>query len=282
MSTVPVQILRLPGKRPALLLTWSVVALLVLLPLGHLAVRAGRVPVDTAHFQLTTPRVLSALLLSVRCAALAALVDAVMGTLVAWVLARYEFPGRALLDAMVELPFALPTSVAGIALTHLYSEHGWFGAPLAAHGLRVAFTPTGIVVALAFVGLPFVVRAVQPVVAELDPQAEEAARLLGAKPGQIFRRVLLPQLVPAMLSGFALALARGLGEYGSVLFISGNLPMKTEIAPLLVVSKLEQFDETGAALLAMLLLVTSLALLVTVQLLEKWAGRRFAGRRVLS
>ena len=272
------RVLRLPGRVPALAVTWFMLGAFVLLPMGWLVVRASASSWHDVATQLGSARTLAAMGLSVRCALLAALLDVFLGGLVAWVLGRYEFPGRTLLDAVVELPFALPTSVAGIALTFLWSEHGWFGARLAAHGVKVAFTPVGIVLALTFVGLPFVVRAVQPIVAELDPQAEEAARLLGADRWQTLRRVLLPPLVPALVSGFALALARGLGEYGSVLFISGNLPMRTEIAPLLVVTKLEQFDETGAALLSTALLAASLGLLVLVHLFERWTGRRFAGR----
>jgi sulfate transport system permease protein len=278
MTSAPVRALRLPGRVPALAVTWFMLGAFVLLPMGWLVVRASSSSWHDVTAQLGSARTLAAMTLSIRCALLAASLDVFLGALVAWVLGRYEFSGRTLLDAVVELPFALPTSVAGIALTYLWSEHGWFGAWLASHGVRVAFTPTGIVLALTFVGLPFVVRAVQPIVAELDPQAEEAARLLGADRWQTLRRVLLPPLVPAMVSGFALALARGLGEYGSVLFISGNLPMRTEIAPLLVVTKLEQFDETGAALLSTALLAASLALLVLVHLFERWTGRRFAGR----
>ncbi len=275
---VSVRPLRLPGLGLSLGITWTLLGALVLLPMAYLAVRASGVSPSRLVVELGSARTLAAMWLSVRCAAVAAVLAVAAGAPVAWVLARYEFAGRRLLDAVVELPFALPTSVAGIALTFLYSENGWFGSLLARVGVRVAFTPVGIVLALFFVGLPFVVRAVQPVVAELDPQVEEAARLLGASRWQTFRRVLAPPLVPAGLSGFALAFARGLGEYGSVLFISGNLPLKTEIAPLLVVTKLEQFDETGAAALATVLLATSLALLVAVHLFERWAGRRYAGR----
>jgi sulfate transport system permease protein len=278
MTGAAARTLRLPGRVPALAVTWLMLGAFVLLPMGWLFVRASASSWHDVAAQLGSARALAAMGLSVRCALAAALLDVLFGTLIAWVLGRYEFPGRTLLDAVVELPFALPTSVAGIALTYLWSEHGWFGAGLAAHGVKVAFTPVGIVLALTFVGLPFVVRAVQPIVAELDPQTEEAARLLGADRWQTLRRVLLPPLVPAMVSGFALALARGLGEYGSVLFISGNLPMRTEIAPLLVVTKLEQFDETGAALLSTALLAASLVLLVLVHLFERWTGRRFAGR----
>ena len=274
--------LSLPGRRLSLIVTWSFLLLLLVVPVLCMIGRTFRLDPAEAWQQLQSPRLLAACWLSLRCALGAALFDVIAGGLVAWVLARYDFAGRTLLDAMVELPFALPTSVAGIALTFLYSEHGWFGRLLASQGVSVAFTPLGIGLALGFVGLPFVVRAVQPVVAELDPQAEEAARLLGAGRWQVLWRVVFPPLVPALVSGFALALARGLGEYGSVLFISGNLPMRTELAPLLVVSKLEQHDETGAALLATALLAASLALLLVVHLCGRWASRRFALDEVAS
>jgi sulfate/thiosulfate transport system permease protein len=252
----------------------------VLLPLTWLLLRAGGTTLPEIVRIATAPRTMAAIRLTVGCALAAALVNVVFGTVIAWVLARYDFPGRTALDAIVELPFALPTAVAGITLTFLYSEHGWFGRAFAAAGIPVAFTPLGIVVALTFVGLPFVVRTVEPVVAELDPQVAEAASSLGAGRAQTFLRVQLPLLVPGIVTGFALALARALGEYGSVLFISGNLPFKTEIAPLLIVTKLEQFDYDGAAVLASVVLLLSLGILVVVHAFERWVGRRVAGREV--
>lgn len=269
---------RLPGLGVTLGFTWLYLGALVLLPLSWLLVRASGVAPAEILAIASTPRTLAAIRLTVGCALAAALVNVVFGTVIAWVLARHDFPGRTALDTIVELPFALPTAVAGITLTFLYSEHGWFGSLLQRAGIPVAFTPLGIVVALTFVGLPFVVRTVEPVVAELDPQAEEAAAALGASPVQTFLRTQLPLLVPGIVTGFALALARGLGEYGSVLFISGNLPFKTEIVPLLIVAKLEQFDYDGAAVLAAVVLLLSLGILVLVHAFERWIGRRFAGR----
>jgi len=198
----------------------------------------------------------------------------VFGTLVAWVLVRYTFPFKRILDALVDLPFALPTAVAGIALTTLYSLHGWFGAPLAAAGIHVAFTRLGIVVALTFVGLPFVVRTVQPVLEDLDKELEEAAASLGAGRWQTFLRVLYPAIFPAALTGFALAFARGVGEYGSVIFIAGNMPMRTEIAPLLIVTKLEEYDYSGATAIAVVMLVISFVFLVIINMLQRWSTRR--------
>lgn len=269
---------QLPGFLPALGFTWLYLGTLVLFPLGYLLVRAAAVAPERLWELVSDRRTLAALRLSLTCAVSAATINVVLGTLVAWVLARFQFRGRTLLDNLVELPFALPTSVAGITLTFLYSEHGWMGQFLARFGIRIAFTPLGVVVALTFVGLPFVVRAVQPVVEEMDAQLEEAAALLSATPIQIFLRVQFPLLLPAMVTGFAMALARALGEYGSVLFISGNLPFRTEVAPLLIVSKLEQFDYDGAAVLAAGVLLTSFALLLAVHAVERVTGRRFAGR----
>jgi sulfate transport system permease protein len=203
----------------------------------------------------------------------AALVNAVFGFLVAWVLARYTFPGKKLVDALVDLPFALPTAVAGIALTSLYSENGWVGRRLAPWGIRVAFTPLGVLVALIFIGLPFVVRSVQPVLEDADRELEEAAASLGASRWQVFTRVIFPVVRPALLTGFAMAFARALGEYGSVVFISGNMPMKTQITPLLIVAKLEQFDYAGAAALAVVMLAASFVLLLAINLLGSYSRK---------
>lgn len=262
------------GSRAALGMTWTWLAVVVIVPLGFLVARAGAAPFPRALALVLSDRTVAALRLSVGCALAAASLDVVFGLAVAWVLERYRFPGRDTLDAIVELPLALPTSVAGITLTYLYAEHGPLGRLVAPLGLRVAFAPPGIVLALAFVGLPLVVRAVQPVVRELDASVEEAARSLGASALQTFARVQLPTLLPAAAAGFALSLARALGEYGSVVFVSGNIPFKTEIAPLLVVAKLEQYDEEGAAVLAVLLLALALGLLSVVHAVERRATAR--------
>jgi sulfate transport system permease protein len=225
-------------------------------------------------------RVRAALALSFRAALGASLVNSVLGVALAWVLVRYRFPGRPLVDAAVDLPFALPTAVAGIALTALYAPHGAFGQVLGTLGLRVAYTEVGIWLALVFVGLPFVVRTVQPVIEEVECETEEASATLGASRAMTLRRVVLPMLTPAILTGFALALARSVGEYGSVIFIAGNLPMKTEITPLLIVQKLEQFDYAGAAALGFIMLVLSFVMLLSINLLQAWGRRRVvaAGR----
>jgi len=267
----------LPGFLPTLGFTWLYLSALVLIPIAALIVRASSLSWAQIVALISAPRTAAALYLSFGASFAAALVNTLIGTLVAWVLARYKFPGRSLLDAIVDLPFALPTSVAGIALTYVYSENGWLGSGLAQLGMPVAFTRVGIVVALTFVGMPFVVRTVQPVVQEIDAQLEEAAASLGATKLQTFTRVILPLLGPAIGAGFALSFARAVGEYGSVLFIAGNMPMQTEIAPLLIVSKLEQFDYAGAAVIGATMLAVSLALLLTVQLLERSVERRMGG-----
>lgn len=268
---------RLPGLIPTLGFTWLYLATLVLVPLSWLMIRASSTSWSRFVEIIFASRTVSALRLSFGCAMVAAIINAVFGTIVAWVLARYEFPGRRILDGMVELPFALPTSVAGITLAFLCSQHGWFGAWFEAFGIRIAFTPYGIIVALTFVSLPFVVRTVQPLVQEMEREVEEAARSLGASPWSLFWRIQFPTLIPAVLTGFALALARAIGEYGSVLFISGNLPFRTEIVPLLIVTKLEQYDYEGAAVLASVMLSASLLLLACIHALERWTSRRFSG-----
>jgi len=227
---------------------------------------------------VTTPRVLTSFRLTFGTALIAAAINTVCGLLVAWFLVRVELPGKRIVDALIDLPFALPTAVSGIALTTVYAPHGWLGKPLQALGLKVAFAPTGIVVAMVFIGLPFVIRTVQPALAELEPELEEAALLLGASRWTTFRRVVLPVIMPATLTGFALALARGLGEYGSVVFIAGNMPMKTEIAALLVVTKLEQYDCAGATAIALAMLAGSFALLLAINLLQSWSARRLTAR----
>jgi len=259
----------LPGFGLSLGMTLTWLSLIVLLPLTALMLRPwGLGPAGVFH-SLAEPRVLAALRLSFGMALLAALIDLPLGMLLVWVLIRLRFPGRRLLDALLDLPFALPTAVAGITLTALYGPHGWIGAPLAAIGIPVAYTPLGILVALIFVGIPFVVRTAEPVLRDLPREAEEAAELLGALPRQILRRVVLPALAPALLSGFALAFARACGEYGSVIFIAGNMPMRSEIAPLLIVIRLQQFDYAGAAAIGMTMLAVSLGCLSLVALLRR-------------
>jgi sulfate/thiosulfate transport system permease protein len=267
----------LPGFLPTLGFTWLYLSALVLIPIGALIWRASSQSFEQIVAIVTAPRNAAALYLSFGASFAAAIINTTIGTLVAWVLARYRFAGRSLLDAVVDLPFALPTSVAGIALTYVYSEHGWLGGALMKVGIPVAFTRLGIVVALTFVGMPFVVRTVQPVVQEIDAQIEEAAASLGATKLQTFTRVILPILGPAIGTGFALSFARAVGEYGSVLFIAGNMPLQTEIAPLLIVSKLEQFDYAGAAVIGVAMLAVSLTLLLIVQLVERSVEKRFGG-----
>jgi sulfate transport system permease protein len=264
----------LPGFHLTLGVTAAYVGLLVLIPLAVLALHAARLGASELLAIARSERVLAAARLSFGASLTAAGLNAVFGLLVAWVLVRYPFPGRRLVDACVDLPFALPTSVAGIALTAVYAPTGPLGAPLADLGLQTAFTRLGVVIALTFVGLPFVVRAVQPVLEDLDPELEDAAASLGATPGQTFRRVLLPSIMPALLTGFTLALARALGEYGSVIFISGNLPLRTEVIPLLIVARLEGFDYAGATAIAAAMLVLSFGLLLAINLLQAWGRAR--------
>jgi len=264
----------LPGFGLSLGFTILYLSLLVLIPLS--AVFFKSLALGWAGFWqfLSAPRVLASYRLSFGAALAAALVNLVFGLLVAWVLVRYEFPFKRLIDGLVDLPFALPTAVAGIALTSLYGPSGWLGGPLSAIGLKVAYTPLGVFVALTFVGLPFVVRTVQPVLADLGSEIEEAAAVMGANRWQTFCSVILPLLWPSLLTGFALAFARALGEYGSVVFISGNMPMKTEIVPLLIMTKLEQYDYPGAAVLALGMLCISFLLMLFINLLQFWASRR--------
>lgn len=250
-------------------------SVLVLIPLAALPIKSAQLGWTGFWEAVTAPRVLASYKLTFGAALLAALVNLVFGTIVAWVLVRYRFPGKKIVDALVDLPFALPTAVAGIALTALYSKNGWLGTPLEQWlGLKVAFTPLGIVVALIFIGVPFVVRTVQPVLEDIEREIEEAAASLGANRWQTIRRVLLPALTPALLTGFALAFARAVGEYGSVVFIAGNMPMVSEITPLLIIVKLEQFDYAGAAAIATVLLAVSFVLLFIINLLQGWQARR--------
>lgn len=263
----------LPGLGLTLSFTVVYLGLFVLIPLSTIFVKAGGLGWHGFWTTVTAQRVLAAYRLSLLSAFYAAMANTVFGFLIAWVLVRYRFPGRRLADAIVDLPFALPTAVAGIAFTALYAEHGWLGAPLIPLGVRVAYTPLGIVAVLMFISLPFVVRSVQPVLENLESELEEAACSLGAGRWAAFTRVLLPPVRPALLTGFTLAFARAIGEYGSVLFIAGNMPMRTEIAPLLVMAKLDQFDYQGAAAISAAMLVVSFALLLATNALHGIAPR---------
>ncbi|MFV3074628.1 sulfate ABC transporter permease subunit CysT [Niveispirillum fermenti] len=266
----------IPGFGLTLGITLTHLTLIVLIPLAALVLRPWELGLAGFIEEVTQPRVLAALRLSFGTALGAALVNAVFGLAVAWMLVRYDFPGKRVIDAIVDLPFALPTAVAGIALTSLYAPNGWVGQYLEPLGIKVAYTPLGIIVALTFIGLPFVVRTVQPVLEELDAELEEAAACLGATRLETFIRVILPVIFPALLTGFALALARAVGEYGSVIFIAGNMPMVSEIAPLLIVIKLEQFSYAGAAAIGVAMLVISFLMLLVINLLQRWS-RRWAG-----
>jgi sulfate transport system permease protein len=265
----------LPGFGPALGFTLTYLGLIVLIPLASLFFRSAGLGWHGFRETVTAPRVLASYRLSFGASFVGAVINSIFGVLAAWVLTRYRFPGRRIMDALVDLPFALPTAVAGIALTTLYAPNGWIGSRLAPLGIQVAYAPLGVVLALTFIGLPFVVRTVQPVLQDLEVELEEAAASLGASRWQTFRRVLFPALAPAILTGFALSFARAIGEYGSVVFISGNMPLRTEIAPLLIMTKLEQFDYAGATAIAVVMLAVSFALLLSINLLQ-WAGRRRA------
>jgi sulfate/thiosulfate transport system permease protein len=263
----------LPGFGLTLGYSVTYLGLLVLLPLSALFIKASGLDLQDFIAAVTSERALAAYELTFGASLLAALVNAFFGLIVAWVLVRYSFPGRALCDGLVDLPFALPTAVAGIALTTVYADSGSIGRLLAPLGIKVAFSELGVMTALTFIGIPFVVRTVQPVLEELDSDVEEAAATLGASRWLTFRRVLLPAILPALLTGFALAFARALGEYGSVVFISGNMPLKTEIVPLLIVTKLEQYDHAGATALASVMLSASFLILLCINLLQRWARR---------
>jgi sulfate transport system permease protein len=269
---------RLPGFRLSLGVALTGLSLLILFPLSMVAVKSANGGFPAFWATATSARALASYRVSFGTSLVAALVNAVFGFLVAWVLVRYKFPGKRFVDAIVDLPFALPTAVAGIALTALYAKTGWIGKPLSSAGIDVSFTRLGIVVALTFVGLPFVVRTVQPVLEEVDRESEEAAACLGASRFTTFRRVILPTLYPSIVAGFAQAFARGIGEYGSVVFIAGNMPMKTEITPLLIMTKLEQFDYAGATTLACVMLFVSFLMLVGVNAIGAWAARRTGAR----
>src|SRR3954462_13010759 len=253
-------------------------SLIVLIPLSGLFVKTSSLTWEQFWHTVTEPRALASYRLTFGASFLGALINGFFGSVVAWVLVRYRFPGRSIVDALVDLPFALPTAVAGIALTAIYSSNGWIGHYLEAIGLKVAFTPLGVLVALTFIGLPFVVRTVQPVLEDMERELEEAAQSLGASRAQAFARVILPTIAPALLTGFALAFARAVGEYGSVIFIAGNMPMVSEIAPLMIITKLEQYDYAGATAIAVVMLVAAFALLLVVNGLQWWSRRDMEAR----
>jgi sulfate transport system permease protein len=264
----------LPGFGITMGLTLFLLSLVVLIPLSTLFFKTSTLSWPEFWTIVSSPRVVASLRLTFTASLIAAVVNSFFGLLVAWVLVRYNFPFKKCVDGLVDLPFALPTAVAGITLTSLYSSRGWIGKPLNALGLKAAFSPLGIVIALTFIGLPFVVRTVQPVLEDLDPDMEEAASTLGATRWQTVSKVVLPLLSPSLLTGFTLAFARALGEYGSVVFISGNMPMKTEITPLLIMTKLEQFDYTGATAIAVVMLVASFAIILFINFLHWWNRSR--------
>jgi sulfate/thiosulfate transport system permease protein len=264
----------LPGFRLTMGFTLFYLGLIVLLPLLTLPARSASMTWEAFWQTISDPRVVASYRLSIGASLAAASINAVFGLIVAWVLVRYTFPGRRIVDSLVDLPFALPTAVAGITLTAIYAPNGWMGRLLEPYGLQIAFTRLGITIALVFIGLPFVVRTLQPVIEDLDPEVEEAATSLGATRIGVLTRVIVPYLFPAWLTGFALSFARAVGEYGSVVFISGNMPMQTEIAPLLIITKLEQYDYPGATAIALVMLLLSFTLLFAINLLQGWTTRR--------
>ena len=264
----------LPGFKLAMFFTLIYLLLVVLIPLSGLFIKTATLTWAEFWQTVTDERVVHAYYISFGTSLVAALINAVFGLIVAWMLVRYEFPGKALIDAMVDLPFALPTAVAGIALTALYAPNGWIGQYLEPLGIQIAFTPAGIMMALVFIGLPFVVRTVQPVLADMEKEVEEAALSLGASRWQTFTRIIIPHILPALMTGFAMAFARALGEYGSVIFVAGNIPGVSEIIPLLIVIKLEQYDYAGATAIAVVMLLASFMLLLVINLLQKWSQTR--------
>ena len=263
----------LPGFGLTLGFTLSYLGLIVLIPLSATFLKAATLTWPRFWHIITDPRAMASYRITFGASFIAALINLVFGLLVAWVLVRYTFPGKRLVDSLVDLPFALPTAVAGISLTAIYSSHGWVGRYLDSVGIKAAYSPLGIVIALTFIGLPFVVRTVQPVLEDLDKDVEEAAASLGANRLQIFTRVILPAILPAAVTGFTMAFARAIGEYGSVVFISGNMPMRTEITPLLIITKLDQYDYAGATAIAVVMLVVSFVLLLAINMLQRWSSR---------
>jgi sulfate/thiosulfate transport system permease protein len=267
----------LPGFGLTLGFTTFFLGAVVLLPLAALVLKTATMSWDDFVAVLLDPRAVASYRLSIGASLLAAMLNAVFGFIIAWTLVRYDFPGRKLIDALIDMPFALPTAVSGIALTAVFAKNGWIGQYLAELGIQVAYTWIGVVVALTLIGLPFVVRSVQPALAEVQADLEDAAETLGARRGQVMRHIIMPTVAPALATGFTLAFARALGEYGSVIFIAGNLPLKTEITPYLIVVKLEQFDYAGAAALGFVMLVASFIMLLAINLVQAWGRRRLVG-----
>lgn len=263
----------LPGFGLSMGITTFYISLVILVPLSMIFIESSKLGWTEFWQIVTSKRMLHAYKISFLTALGAAVLNAIFGFIIAWVLVRYTFPGKRIIDGLIDLPFALPTAVAGIALTTLYAQDGWFGQFFASFGIKIAFTPLGIMIALVFIGLPFVVRMVQPVLENMEHEVEEAANSLGATKRQTFIKVIFPEVLPAVLAGFSLAFARGLGEYGSVVFIAGNLPMKTEIVPLMIMTKLEQFDYAGATAIAVVMLVISFICLIIINLLQKWSRK---------
>ena len=268
----------LPGFRLSLGYTIFYLCLIVLIPLSAVFIRTTELSWSEFWAVVTAPRVVATYQLTFGASLIAALINVVFGLLTAWVLVRYQFFGKKVLDALVDLPFALPTAVAGISLTAIYAPNGWIGSLLEPHGIKVAFTPLGVVVALTFIGLPFVVRTVQPVLEDFSAEAEEAAASLGANRWQTFYKIIFPAILPALLTGFSLAFARAIGEYGSVIFIAGNMPMISEITPLMIITKLEQYDYAGATAIAVVMLVVSFVLLLAINGLQWWSSHRHGSK----
>ena len=264
----------LPGFNLSLGFTIFYLSLIVLIPLSAAFIKTSTLSLHEFWVAVASPRVIASYKLTFGASLIGASINAVFGLLTAWVLTRYTFPGKRIIDAMVDLPFALPTAVAGIALTAIYAPNGWIGSLLAPHGIKVAFTPIGVVIALTFIGLPFVVRTVQPVLEDLEAETEEAAASLGANRWQTFTKIIFPAIAPALLTGFSLAFARAIGEYGSVIFIAGNMPMVSEITPLIIITKLEQYDYAGATAVAVVMLIISFLLLLAINGLQWWSSRR--------
>jgi sulfate transport system permease protein len=262
-----------PGFGISMGVTVTLLSLIVLIPMASLVINASTMGIHTFVSTVTDKRIVSGYLVSFTCALIAAIINGVFGVILAWVMVRYDFPFKRFLDGLIELPFALPTAVAGIALTTLYSDKGMFGKILSLWGIKVSYTKLGIIVAMVFIGIPFVVRTIQPVLEDMDPQYEEAAGVLGASKTRIFIKVVLPEIRPALLTGFGLAFARAIGEYGSVVFIAGNIPFQTEIAPLLIMSKLEQFNYDGANAIALVMLIVSFVILFAINSVQVYANR---------
>ncbi|MFV0528270.1 MAG: sulfate ABC transporter permease subunit CysT [Lachnospiraceae bacterium] len=263
----------IPGFGLSMGITISMLSIIVIIPMASIVINASGLSLQEFFSIITEKQVLSAYKVSFFCALAAALINSVFGVILAWILVRYEFPGKRILDGFIELPFALPTAVAGIALTTLYSDQGWIGQFFARFDIKISYTRIGIVIAMVFIGIPFVVRAIQPVLEKLDGQYEEAASMLGASRSRSFRKVIFPEIFPAVLTGFGLALARGIGEYGSVVFIAGNIPYKTQIAPLMIMTKLEQFEYSQATAIALAMLLVSFAILFALNLIQSHANK---------